>query len=224
MSTAGYDDESGAGLIRADRALASIAANAGEGVGIGFGATAAGAALASPFPADQFASLGVRITDSDAATDTSLTALPGVGTTGPLSGSFLHVPASGGPTWIELELTPPARDVRFDFATPAGQVTLTAYDATGAVVLQSSAAGVASFAGPDGTTWLAGSVALPANLYLARLRVAPSSGAAPLALDNLRFTTAGVPADVPIPLPAVLAAVLVVVGGGYRRLRRPLGL
>ena len=224
MGSAGYDDDSGAGLVQADRALALIAANAGERVGLGFATTAAGTALQSPFPADQFANLGVRITDSDGAMGTSQIALPGPGPTGPLGGSFLYSPAVGTGTWIELELTPPARDVRFDFATPSGQIALTGYDASGAVVLSTTAIGVAPFAGPGGGSWLAGSAALASTLFVARLRIAPQPGTAALAVDNLRFTTAAAPAaaDVPIPLPALLAAALLVLGGGYRRLVRPL--
>jgi hypothetical protein len=220
MGAAGYDDDSGAGLVQADRALALVAANAGEGVGLGFATTPAGTALESTFLADQFASLGVRITDSDAATGTSQTSLPGAGPTGPLSGNFLYEPSVAAGTWIDLELTPPARDVRFDFATPSGEIALTGYGATGAVVWSGNANGLASFAAPGGGTWLAGSAALPPTLFVARLRIAPVPGTGPLAVDNLRFTTAAPTTDVPIPLPALLAAALLVVGGGYRRLSR----
>jgi hypothetical protein len=222
MGAAGYDDDSGAGLVQADRALASIAPNLGDGVGLGFTATAAGAALESPFPADQFASLGVVIDDSDAATGTSQTSLPGSGPTGALSGSFLYVPAVGTGTWVDVELTPAARDVRFDFATPSGQISLTGYDATGAVVFNGTASGFTPFAAPGGGTWLAGSAAFPSGLFLARLRIAPAPSSSPLAVDNLRFTRAAElqTADVPIPLPAVVAAVMLVLGGGLSRLRR----
>jgi hypothetical protein len=62
-------------------------------------------------------------------------------------------------------------------------------------------------------------VALPSTLFLSRLRVAPATPTAPLAIDNLRYTTASLPpaADVPVPLPAVVIATLLVLGIGHRR-------
>jgi hypothetical protein len=220
MGAAGYDDDSGGGLVQADLALASIAANAAAGVAIGFTATATGTPLASPFASDAFASLGVRFTDGDPATGTSQTALPGSGPMGPISGKFLLVPGAGGSNWLELALTPWARDVRFDFATPAGEIAITGYDAAGAAIWNGIATGATPFSAPDGTTWLAGSVALPASLFLSRVRIAPTMAGAPLGVDNLRFTTAAAPAtaDVPIPLPALIAAALAVLAGGFRRL------
>jgi hypothetical protein len=219
MGVAGYDDESGTGLIQADRALAAISANAAAGVALGFAATPAGTPLLSPFAADQFATLGVLITDNDAAPNTSQTAAVGAGSTGPFAGAFLYVP-SGAATWIEIVFTPTARDIRFDFATPAGPIAIAGYDGSGNLVSNTVVTGTTPIVGPDTMAWLAGSAALPSALFLRTLRIAPTTTGAPLAIDNLRFTTATelAGADVPIPLPTLLAAALLVVGTGYRRL------
>jgi hypothetical protein len=224
MNAAGYDEDSGAGLVQADRALAHFAANSGDGVLLGFGASPAGGTLASPFPGDLFAAQGLLIDDSDSLAQASTTALPGGGPQGTLSGPFLLVPATAGGTWVELEFVPLGGDIAFDFATPAGQIELLGTDATGALVFSGGAVGSVPFQGPDATTWLSGTATLPSALALRTLRVAPATGSDPLAIDNLRFTRilAGPPAqaDVPIPVPALLATALLISAAGWRRARR----
>jgi hypothetical protein len=223
IATAGYDNDSGAGLVQADRALAYVEANAAAGALIGFATTPAGTALATPFAGDLFAEAGLKITDNDPATpSTSATALPGAGPTAGFLGPFLLAPGGSGQTWIDLELLPQGRDISFDFATPNGQIQLVGSDTNGTVVWSGTATGGASFASPGGAIWLAGSFALPSNVVLRKLRIQPVSAAAPLAIDNVRFTTVApaVNAEAPIPPAAFFAAALAMAAAGARRPRR----
>src|SRR5262249_21630688 len=74
MGAAGFDADSGAGLVQADRALAYAAGNASDGTLIGFGTTPSGTPLGGSFASNLFAGSGLVITDSDPATpQTSLT-------------------------------------------------------------------------------------------------------------------------------------------------------
>jgi hypothetical protein len=208
--------------VQADRALAYAGANAAAGTLIGFSATPSGTPLGTTFAADLFASSGLVITDSDPATpQTSLTALPGTAQTASLSGRFLLAPAIASGTWFDLEFVPGARAIRFDFATPSGQVALIGSDASGATIWQGNATGSAPFAAPGGGTWLAGSVALPSGLALRRLRIQPTAATDPLAIDNVGFTTTDLAAaDVPIPPGAIWAAAVLLSALGARRSRR----
>jgi hypothetical protein len=220
MGVAGYDADSGAGLVQADRALANIVANKGSGALLGFSATPSGTVLDGAFASDLFLGFGLTITDSDSDPTTSQTALPNNGMNGTFNGRYLYVPQTGSATWLDLHFTPQGRAIRFDFATPSGQIVLTGYDAGGAVALTASATGTTPFGGADGSTWLSGSVQLADTLVLSRLRIAPATGAGPLGIDNVSFTTAVAPtqADVPIPLAAVFGAAALISAAGYRRL------
>jgi len=223
MGSPGFDSDSGAGLVQADRALAYADANAAAGSLIGFGATPSGTPLGTTFASNLFAGSGLVITDSDPATpQTSLTALPGTGPTASLSGRFLLAPSLASGTWVDLDFTPGARAIRFDFATPSGQVALIGSDASGATIWQSNANGSAPFAAPSGGTWLAGSVALPSDLALRTLRIEPSAATDPLAIDNVGFTTTDLAtaAAVPIPAGAMWAFALVLSALGARRSAR----
>jgi hypothetical protein len=224
MGSPGFDSDSGAGLVQADRALAYANANAASGALIGFGATPSGTPLGTTFASDLFAGSGVTITDSDPATPTtSLTSLPGTGPTAPLSGRFLLAPSIASGTWVDLNFVPGARAIRFDFATPGGQIALTGSNASGAPIWQGSATGSAPFAAPGGGTWLAGSVALPTDVALRKLRIQPTATTDPLAIDNVGFTTTDVAAaEVPIPAGAIWSSALLLSALGARRSRRRL--
>ena len=223
MGLPGFDNDTGAGLVQADRALAYASANAGAGTLIGFAATPSGTPLGATFASDLFAGSGLVITDSDPATpQTSVTSLPGTGPTASLSGRFLLAPSIASGTWVDLQFTPGARAIRFDFATPTGQIALNGTDASGATIWQSNASGSSSFAAPGGGTWLAGSVALPTTLALRKLRVRPTVSTDPLAIDNVAFMTTDLaaPADIPIPAGAIWASGLLFSALGARRSRR----
>ena len=222
MGSPGFDADSGAGLVQADRALAYAGANAEAGTLIGFGSTPSGTPLGTTFAADEFAASGLTVADSDPATpQTSVTSLPSSGPTGPLSGRFLLAPSTATGTWLDLTFTPGARAIRFDFATPSGQVALIGSDASGATIWQSNASGSASFAAPGGGTWLAGSVAVPSGVALRKLRIEPAAATDPLAVDNLAFTTTDLatPADVPIPAGAIWVSAALLAAVGARRSR-----
>jgi hypothetical protein len=227
MGTPGFDADSGAGLVQADRALAYAAGNASDSTLIGFETTPSGTPLESPFASDLFASSGLVITDSDPATpQTSITALPGNGPTAPLSGPFLLAPSTASGTWVDLQFEPGARSIHFDFATPGGHVTLTGTDATGATIWTGSATGSAQFAAPSGGTWLAGTATLSDAPPLRKLRVQPTTSTDPLAIDNVSFTTTDLDtlAETPIPAGALWAAAAVLSALGMRRSRRRAGV
>jgi hypothetical protein len=227
MGAQGFDSDSGAGLIQADRALAYAAGNASDGTLIGFGTTPSGTPLGSPFASDLFARSGLVITDSDPATpQTSLTALPGTGSTAPLSGRFLLAPSTASGTWVDLQFVPGARAIHLDFATPGGHVALAGSDATGATIWTGTATGSAPFAAPGGGTWLAGTATLSSAPALRKLRVQPTNPTDPLAIDNVSFTTTDLDtsADTPIPTGALWAAAAVLSALGARLGRRRAGV
>jgi hypothetical protein len=116
---------------------------------------------------------------------------------------------------------PGAHAIRFDFATPSGQIALTGSDANGATIWQGNATGSAPFAAPGGGMWLAGSVALPSGVALRKLRIQPAAATDPLAIDNVGFTMTDLAsADVPIPPAAIWASALLLSALGARRSRR----
>lgn len=144
------------------------------------------------FPADEYD--GVVINDSDPASGSTFVNLV-VGNVGAdISGYHVNIGAFAvtPQTQLTLDFTAVVTEVSFDFASPGGILTVTAFDASAAPL------GVFNFNGTDlfttqtGAALNAGRVDISGTGEIASLVIEPSPSTV-LIIDNLNFTSAGSP-------------------------------
>lgn len=177
-------------------------------LGIGFSATASAVSinfdtmqdgtpytgLGGSFPSNEYN--GVVINDSDPATGiTYVNEIhpDNVGTA--ISGYYVNVGAFDGTPQTELtfDFTTVVTDVSFDFATPSGDLTVTALDVTGATLGVYNLMGLDPFTNQAGFPYGAGHVDISGIGEIASIIVHPDLNQA-LIVDNLNFS--------PVPIPA----------------------
>ena len=220
METAGFDVDSGLGLVQADTATAGAAAVAGGSIAT-FSSGPAGDILTGDIASDTYAALGFTLVDSDPGSPgTSPVAGPGDpanAATG-IVGRYLDIPAVGGAnTFLELTFTVPARRVRFSFATPSGQVRITARNSSGTLIADVVETRALAFVHASQAVWLGGSVEVETFEDIATLRIEPVPADAPLVVDSVFASATAV--AIPLPWFAVvaLAMLLSAIAGTRRR-------
>jgi hypothetical protein len=107
----------------------------------------------SPFSAEEYIGLGVRINDSDPAPNSTFVNLinpVNIGTA--ISGYYVNVGAfaSQPATFVELQLLSAVDSVSFDFATPSGSLSVEAFGAGGGSLGVFTFSGSSIFVNPAG--------------------------------------------------------------------------
>lgn len=167
---------------------------------INFNTDAAGnpyTGLGDSFLATEYTALGVTINDSDptpGSTYVNLTHIGNVGT--PIYGYYVNVGAfADTATYLDLVFTTPVTSLSFNFATPSGQLDVSAYGAGDSLLGSFPFSGSGTFVNQAGFNQNAGSASLSGLGAISRVRINPQANEA-LIFDNLNFTVVPVPAAV----------------------------
>jgi len=152
--------------------------------------------LGGSFPANEYN--GVVITDTDPGPGNTFVNLinpVNVGTS--IDGYYVNVGAfaSTPQTQLTLDFTTVVTDVSFDFANPAGDLTVSAFDVSGASLGVFNFLGTDLFVNQAGFNQKAGHVDISGIGEIASLLIEPGLDQA-LIFDNLNFS--------PVPIPAAV--------------------
>ncbi len=161
---------------------------------------------------------GLIVLDSDPFAFASLVNLmnPANESESRISGYYVNVGAFVGvPTFIEFWLS--AWSIAFDFATPSGIVQVSAWDGSGALLVDGRFAGNHAFLTPAGHFVSAGEAELVGHGKMSKVRVAALPGEG-LIVDNLDFVSAGRDGGTSIPEPWGLSWLALVFLAARRRL------
>ena len=167
---------------------------------INFNTNAAGTpytGTGSSFSATEYAASGVTINHSDpfaGLTYVNLTNPVNVGTS--ISGYYVNVGAFAGiATYLDLLFTAPVTNLSFNFATPSGQLDVSAYGSGGGLLASLPFSGSDTFVNQAGNNQKAGYASLSGLGSISRVRINPKTNEA-LIFDNLNCTPVPVPAAV----------------------------
>ena len=187
-------------VVTAGAALVLVAGSAAHAHFINFNTDAAGnpyTGLGDSFPAAEYAALGVTINDSDPSTGltyVNLTNPLNVGTA--IYGYYVNVGAfAGTATYLDLLFTTPVTSLSFNFATPSGQLDVSAYGTDGGLLASLPFSGSDPFLNQAGFNQNAGYASLSGLGSIRSLRITPGANEG-LIFDNLNFTVVPVPTAV----------------------------
>ena len=209
MGAAGFDFQSGSGLIQAGVAYDYLTHNV-DSSEIGFSSTPDSVPTLGSISTAAYASQGLTLAVSDRSDGFATLSAPPTAAIGGFSGASLRATGSAGAASIALNFSEAVTQVSFAMATASGQVRVELQNAAGQTIQWTTFDASTSIPFSDATLQ-GGVVTLPDVAGVARIVVTTTGSDTDLRLDSLQFTLGGTVAtshDIDAPLPAWSLALL----------------